>query len=189
MATLIPPLTVGTQNPWQMPSTYSTVNHVTGLPLCKLWRRPRSEKLLPLLGLPDRHLSGHACPCPCWCNHTYGTPYNVWPVYPPPIPSRRLFQVPDAYSNASNLYTTGVLDVPTIEPAGTMPVAASISPSNASETGDPTINVVTVWPNPVAGFTDRLPAGAIPPIAYANATNNYVGVLNNSVVNLYWPTS
>ncbi len=135
---------------------------------------------------------------------TLGTPGSVWPVYPPPIPVRRLFQAPDAYNNASNLVTPAAggtaLSLPTIEPAGTAPAVTSVSPSNASETGDPTINMVSVFygtPNPPAlpvptGIIVPVPApGAIPPIFYTNTANNatYAGVLTNSVVNLYWPIS
>ena len=59
----------------------------------------------------------------------------------------------------------------------------------ASETGDPTDQRGDRVAQPGGRFTVPTPAAAAVPIAYANATNNYVGVLNDSVVNLYWPTS
>ena len=166
--------------------------------------RPRCEKLLALLRLP-RTGSYPGSPTPAPASPSPPNPPNavappagtIWPVYPPPIPLRRLFQVPDAYNNASNLVTPAngtTLLLPTIEPAATATVAASVSPSNASETGDPTINLVSVFATTAAtGITVPVPAaGALPPITYTNSSTTpttYSGVLTNSVVNLYWPTS
>ena len=70
---------------------------------------------------------------------------------PPPIPLRRLFQPPDAYAPGS----------PT-------------SPSNASETGDPYVNVVS--PNSTAPLPPS--TGALPPVSTT--------VVNDGVVNLFW---
>ena len=53
---------------------------------------------------------------------------------PTPIPARRLFQIPDAYGTASPLTPRG--DADTTAPASTV--------SNASDSGDPFINVVPV---------------------------------------------
>ena len=50
----------------------------------------------------------------------------------PPIPPRRLFQTPDAFNPA----------------LAALPTNVTPTPSNASETGDPTINLLTVIPNP-----------------------------------------
>ena len=106
---------------------------------------------------------------------TASSPYIYWPVYPPAIPARRLFQIPDAYNGN-----------PGVGPSATTPSA-----SNASETGDPTINLVTPpFPNPLvgSGLVTPVPTpGALPPITYVNGTLTSFGVLTNSVVNLYWP--
>jgi hypothetical protein len=121
---------------------------------------------------------------------TASSPYSYWPVYPPAIPARRLFQIPDAYNAIppvappANSYDTPIA----------LPTATTASPSNASETGDPSINMVTPVPNPPAvtppavPFIVPLPApGALPPITYLNGNTTSYGVLTNSVVNLYWP--
>ena len=103
--------------------------------------------------------------------------YN-WPVYPPAIPARRLFQIPDAYNGAT---------------AGALPTTGTASPSNAGETGDPSINLIAPINNPlptIGATTFIVPvpaAGALPPITYVNGVTTSYGVLNNSVVNLYWP--
>ena len=106
---------------------------------------------------------------------------TYWPVYPPPIPVRRLFQIPDSYNPNPNS-----LPLPlTVGPPPTSPLSAS----NAGETGDPSLNLL-VPVNPIATVGVPVPAaGALPPINYTfgtPATTTY-GVLSNSVVNLYWP--
>ncbi len=75
--------------------------------------------------------------------------------------------------------------------AGT--TTASSLPSNASELGDPTINVLAVFPNPLGpvGAVNPIPTpapGALPPFTFAdNAGNVQAETVSNSVVNLYWP--
>jgi hypothetical protein len=96
-----------------------------------------------------------------------------WPVYPPAVPPRRLFQIPDAYDPNP----------------GAVPIATAATASNASETGDPTINVMATFPNPAVGAPFPTPApGALPPITISNglAVTSAVS-LTNSVVNLFWP--
>ncbi len=120
----------------------------------------------------------------------------VWkPVYPPPIPARRLFQVPDAYNvgNPMSYQTTLSAAVPV--PPTTIPSATYPAPSNASEWGDPYVNDTT--PNTQPGLvyppgqvSVPLPAtGALPPVSYGSGLNASTGVLTDSVVNLYWPTN
>ena len=112
---------------------------------------------------------------------------------------RRLFQIPDAFDNAANLFVGGVLNPPTIEPAGTEPTAASVSPSNAGETGDPTLNLLVPYQtmtgtnppvNPPAGSAFIVPQPAPGALRRsAMAAGPRYGALTNSVVNLYWPSS
>jgi len=81
---------------------------------------------------------------------------------PPPIPLRRLFQPPDAYAPGS----------PT-------------SPSNASETGDPYVNVVS--PNSTAPLPPA--TGALPPFQVAVPgvpPTTVTCAANDGVVNLFW---
>src|SRR5207249_2809874 len=60
--------------------------------------------------------------------------------------------------------------------------------SNASETGDPYVNNLTLTPNPPAGGTVPVPApGTLPPITYGSGLTARTGVLTNSVANVYWP--
>ena len=94
----------------------------------------------------------------------YGTYFNSAGVtsyvsMPSPIPARRLFQIPDAYGT-----TFGV--VPTVPPTSTQ--------SNASDSGDPFINVVTY------NTTTLLAAGAL---AAVTTGPTY---LNNGYPNLVW---
>jgi hypothetical protein len=100
-----------------------------------------------------------------------GTPV----VLPPPIPVRRLFQVPDAYNPS-----------PGVAPGATVTAA-----SNASDAGDPYYNYLALVPNPPLGGALPVPAaGALPPIPatqYLNTAPPSSMVLTNSVVNLYWP--
>jgi hypothetical protein len=105
-----------------------------------------------------------------------GTPptASYWPVYPPPIPVRRLFQPPDAYNSMP----------------GALPTATTASASNASETGDPSINNLTALTaaNLNANGFAPVPPGVLAPPSYTDpANNNYFGILTNGVVNLYWP--
>ncbi len=101
------------------------------------------------------------------------TPAAYWPVFPPAIPPRRLFQTPDSFNPA----------------LAALPTNVTPTPSNASEIGDPTINLLTVIPNPAgAGVFLPTPApGAFPPIQYGIGVGALDAVLTNSVVNLYWP--
>ena len=95
------------------------------------------------------------------------------PVYPPAIPTRRLFQVPDAY-NPSTFSITSVTTA-TTTPA----------PSNASEPGDPFINNVTPLiyadgPPTVVPYT-YTSTGALP--AYSmNFSNTMAGITLSGTV-------
>ena len=86
--------------------------------------------------------------------------------YPPPIPTRRLFQVADAYAGGtSNVTTLGV--APTAAGVGGS-VAFVNGPSNASSSGDAYLNntkPVGVPPTNVP-FT---PTGALPAALYTNS--------------------
>jgi large repetitive protein len=121
-----------------------------------------------------------------------------WPVYPPPVPPRRLFQVPDSYVGASNAPMSGLANFDPTQGTLVLPTAATAAttstPSNAGELGDPTINVLTVFPNPLPnamGVTNPVPTpapGALPPFTFTDMNGNLEAeVVNNSVVNLYWP--
>jgi hypothetical protein len=102
---------------------------------------------------------------PTPAGYTPGTPFTALPApnpnvaMPPPVPARRLFQVPDAYG------TTTVY--PPITPA-TPPQ------SNASDSGDPFINVAQQT-GALAPITVPTPAG--PPATY---------YLNNGYPTLTW---
>jgi hypothetical protein len=101
-------------------------------------------------------------------NTPWGTAYD--PTYPPAIPVRRLFQVPDTYTGG------GAAIAPSTVPAG---------PSNASETGDPYLN--NQVPINGTGMPLTVPynaPGSLPPTTVGTP---YTEVLTNSVVNLYWP--
>ncbi len=87
-----------------------------------------------------------------------------YPYLPPPIPPRRLFQMPDLYFGV----------------AGTPPSATSPAPSHASEGGDPYVNNMS----PLATVSLPGPPGVLPPLT--NGTNAVV--LTDNVVNLYWPS-
>jgi hypothetical protein len=88
------------------------------------------------------------------------------PVFPPPIPARRLFQLADAYAG-----------IPGTPPSGTVP-----APSNASESGDPIINNTTPPANAPAA---PIPAtGALPNVTQGVANTI---VPSDGVVNLFWP--
>ena len=85
---------------------------------------------------------------------------------PPPIPARRLFQIPDAYGPTPN--------PPAATPTPPPPALPTVS--NASDSGDPFINVVTV---------KRLPAWRREPWGRWSArTGTYY--LNNGYPNLVW---
>jgi hypothetical protein len=119
--------------------------------------------------------------------------YNT--VLPPAIPARRLFQPPDAYNP-----NPGQFPQPNIAPNLTTSIIATAS--NASETGDPYINnqipiipaaavlpVFLTAPGALPPFAINPPAAApLPPPYYpAPAGTTYSAIVNNSVVNLYWP--
>jgi len=181
-------------NQWNNPSTYNTVplwntfsgdpgvrNYwlYTGYPSAYL----ASAAFSPPLGwtemAPTLFLGYPGVPTPAPPSATLPPPGTYWPVYPPPIPVRRLFQPPDAYNPNPNVLPT----------AATSPVLTPASASNASEPGDPSLNLLTVIPNPPTALTSLpTPApGALPPITYTNSMGTYGEVLSNSVVSLYWP--
>jgi hypothetical protein len=87
---------------------------------------------------------------------------------PSPIPARRLFQIPDAYGPA-----------PTYPPAAMPPPPPPALPtvSNASDSGDPFINVVPV------SAPANLAAGALGTVTGSTGTVYYV---NNGYPNLVW---
>jgi hypothetical protein len=102
------------------------------------------------------------------------TEATYWPAYPPPIPVRRLFQIPDSFNPSPNA----------------LPTATTASASNASETGDPSLNLLVPVPNPPGTFIVPMPApGALPPMTLTNGTSTYYGTLTSNVANLYWPNN
>ncbi len=133
----------------------------------------------------------------------WSTPYE--PVFPPAIPVRRLFQIPDTYRGGTvSLSNMGA--GPTVLAAGATTTATGTSiviptgASNASSAGDPYLNnTIPVLPTVPAGYTvtTNLPfasPGAVPPTVYLNAPAGpiYGGVpyiANPSGTNpdLYWP--
>jgi len=88
---------------------------------------------------------------------------------PSPIPARRLFQIPDAYTNG-----VATTFPPTPPPMPTQTTTASVS--NASDAGDPFINVVPVT------APANLAAGALGTVT-GNTGTWYV---NNGYPNLVW---
>jgi hypothetical protein len=103
------------------------------------------------------------------------TPYVTLPE---PVPARRLFQVPDAFgSGASSTSTTA----PTIPPTTTTGMVTSPTPqSNASDSGDPFINVVPpTQTTTVNGTAISVAVGALPPIAVVSGTTTNTYYLNN----------
>ena len=112
----------------------------------------------------------------------WGTPFD--PVYPPAIPVRRLFQVPDAYAGGSvSLSNMGT--GPTTA-GGSMTLADGAS--NAGETGDPYLN--NLIPVVAPGTTVTIPyqpTGALPPVVYPGTATTYTATLTDSTVSLYWP--
>jgi hypothetical protein len=123
--------------------------------------------------------------------------YNA--VLPPAIPARRLFQQADLYNPNPGQFPL-ITAAPTIPPPPPAPPPMPLPPrttsvietaSNASEMGDPYINNQVPF-----GWTPLVPFNApgalqpfIPPTTYAAAGSTYSAVVNNSAVNLYWPTS
>ena len=94
--------------------------------------RPRSAEPLHLPAGAGEHWGDRRCqycPLPAAVQFS-GVTSNV--ALPPPIPARRLFQIPDAYTN-------GV--AATYPPT---PPTATSTVSNASDSGDPFINVTQV---------------------------------------------
>ena len=98
-----------------------------------------------------------------------GVTSNV--ALPPPIPARRLFQIPDAYTNGSVTPLP-----PTLPPYAPVVPATASAVSNASDSGDPFINVV-----PLSGAAN-VAAGALGTVIGSTATY-YV---NNGYPNLIW---
>lgn len=124
------------------------------------------------------------------------------PVSPPPVPARRLFQLPDVWGNPTFYLTAGAINFPA-PPGGTDP---AVYPGNASNwpsthvgatvtanfTGDPFVN----WQNLNANLANTavdlsaipttVPAGATPPAPYVFVPNFYLGA--NTTVNPPAPT-
>ena len=91
---------------------------------------------------------------------------------PSPIPARRLFQIPDAYTNGS----TTPLNPVTAPPYTPVSPATASAVSNASDSGDPFVNIV-----PLSG-TPSLAAGALGPVTVGGTTY----YLNNGYPTLVW---
>jgi hypothetical protein len=97
---------------------------------------------------------------------TNGLLATNYPVYPPPVPARRLFQAPDFYPGT----------------VGSVPSPSIPAPSNASETGDPFVNNTT----PPAS-TPPIPApGVLSSSVQSSTTTSITTVPSNAMVNLYW---
>ncbi len=110
--------------------------------------------------------------------NTTGTFY---PYPPPPIPARRLFQTPDSY--AGNLPP----GVGASYNLSTLNLTQNAAPSNASETGDPTVNNAVI---PLTTSTLATP-GVLPPISYTpfgGGIGTFYAALTDAVPSLYWPT-
>ncbi len=96
---------------------------------------------------------------PAYATSTVPASTATAPLYPPAIPTRRLFQIPDAYAPAS-------------------------SPSNASRYGDDFVNgTIPATTDAVTGAKNPSP-GALPPIKISST--NYKRV-NDATVNLMMP--
>ena len=193
----------GVATPWQNPSTYGNTTEAplwntfvgdpgvrnyllyAGYPSASLelntgllptgWTMNPSPTFLGYPGVPSPAPPSPSSPNP---PNAVAPPVDTyWPVYPPPIPVRRLFQVPDNYNpNPHALPVAG-------------PLPAPLSASNAGETGDPSLNLL-VPVSPAATVAVPQPAaGALPPINYTVGTPpaTQYGVLTGSVVDLYWP--
>ncbi len=126
------------------------------------------------------------------------------PVYPPAIPARRLFQVPDSYKGGT-VALAGLGTAPVTvanEVTGTTYQTLVDGPSNASDTGDPFIN--NLLPIGVSGTNvPSYATGSFQPIQVTNpiAGTTYFAMLQNSStglaasaltgannnVGLYWP--
>jgi large repetitive protein len=134
-----------------------------------------------------------------------GTAIFYEPSYPPAIPVRRLFQVPDAYTGGTvYLSNMGVGAQTTWPPAATVPptpppTAAPVSfpqgASNASSAGDQFMNNTRplVPPDPYT-VTTNLPftsPGAVAPVVYPITPTGVANIMNPSGNNpdLYWPGS
>jgi hypothetical protein len=104
------------------------------------------------------------------------------PVYPPAVPARRLFQMPDAF--------TGYTPATSVTNPVTGAVITTVAASNASESGDPFINNTSpVIPTGDTAPTVPLPSiGALPPVTLGSntAASGASAVLTDSVPNLYW---
>jgi hypothetical protein len=92
--------------------------------------------------------------------------YTYIPLYPPPVPARRLFQFPDFYPGTS----------------GSVPSSTIPAPSNASETGDPFVNNTT----PVAATPPAPAPGVLPSTVQTSTTTTTTTVPSNGMLNLFW---
>jgi hypothetical protein len=91
------------------------------------------------------------------------------PLYPPAVPVRRLFQLPDAYNGIS----------------GSQPYYPTPAPSNASETGDPYLN--STIPASAVAPTSPIPApGVLPSTVQTTTTTSVTTAPSNGMVNLFW---
>jgi len=106
--------------------------------------------------------------------NTASGPMTSYVSMPSPIPVRRLFQIPDAYTDGAA--TTYQPTPPTYPPTTTTSV------SNAGDSGDPFINPFINGVNVTAGMA----AGALGPVAVnvAGVTTTYY--FNNGYPNLFW---
>ncbi len=121
------------------------------------------------------------------------------PVFPPAIPVRRLFQVPDTYRGGTVYLTnmgSGGNGATTAPAAPTAYVAIPTGASNASSAGDPYINntipVVPILPPPGYTVSTNLPftsPGAVAPAFYSTTPIGMPLIANpsGSNVDLYWP--
>jgi hypothetical protein len=99
-------------------------------------------------------------------------PPTVNVILPPPIPARRLFQVPDAYGNGQSTSTT---TPPT-------PIPPTAQQSNAGESGDWFINYVPLSQTvnvPGSATPVNLAAGALPPVTTTTGATTNTYYLNN----------
>ncbi|HKM56448.1 MAG TPA: hypothetical protein VJY33_23795 [Isosphaeraceae bacterium] len=101
----------------------------------------------------------------------YFTGMNSYVSLPPPIPVRRLFQIPDAYTNGA------ATTLPPVQPPVPTPTATT-SVSNAGDYGDPFVNVI-----PLSG-TPNLAPGALGTVT--NTITPGTNYVNNGYPNLVW---
>ncbi len=120
--------------------------------------------------LSQGYVTGSAYPAPIGVEFPApNTPTPDLVVLPPPIPSLRLFQVPDAYGQGSTLA------------AGYSENNIPPSMSNAGDTGDPYINSQIPYI-----YNTNLPTPAPTPTQPVNTAFNGVYSLNNGFNSLAW---